>query len=171
MGILKRRRVAIVAMAAAALLLAGGTAAIAVVTSKSGTTVARTAITTENAASTYSGGAYVTIGSSGVFAGAGSHILATFSSEVACFGGNGWCSVRILVDGVEADPVSGLDFAFDSTDNGTETFSSWESHSMQRARTVAVTGFHPVVVQVAHVGVGVQSRFDDWTISTLAIAP
>lgn len=171
MGISKRRRVAIVAVAAAALLLAGGTAAVAVATSKNGTTVSRTAITTQDAAATYGGSTFVTIGSASVYGGAGSFIVANFSAEVACYNGVGWCSARILVDGVEADPVAGLDFAFDSTDNGTESFLSWESHAMQRTRTVAFTGVHAVVVQVAQVGAGVQARYDDWALSSWVIAP
>jgi hypothetical protein len=171
MGILKRRRVAIVAVAAVALLLGGGTAAVAVATSKTGTSVSRVSITTETDAVVYTGGTYQTVGSGSIFAGAGTIVLATFSAESACYAGVGWCSVRILIDGIESDPASGTDFAFDSTDLGHETFGSWESHSMQRTRAVAFTGTHAVVVQIVHVGAGVTSRLDDWTLTSWAIAP
>jgi len=47
-----------------------------------------------------------------------------------------WCEVRILVDGVEASPMASTfqtdTYAFDSTDRGTETSASWESHAMDR---------------------------------------
>ncbi|MAR91656.1 MAG: hypothetical protein CML06_12350 [Pseudomonadales bacterium] len=51
-----------------------------------------------------------------------------------------WCEVRILVDGVEASPQAssfGPDtYAFDSTDAGSESVSSWESHAMDRHHCV-----------------------------------
>jgi hypothetical protein len=51
-----------------------------------------------------------------------------------------WCELRILVDGVEAAPAASSfppdTFAFDSTDAGTETVSSWEAHAMDRHRCV-----------------------------------
>ena len=160
-----------VAVASIAAILTGAGVAIAATTVKSGTTVTRTAILTQNSATTHTGTTFVTLGSSAIFAGAGSTILVTFSAESACYNGSGWCSVRILVDGVEADPVAGTDFAFDSTDGGRETAASWESHSVQRARVVTTTATHSVVVQVAEVGTGVTARYDDWTLTSFAIAP
>ncbi len=58
----------------------------------------------------------------------------TFSAESACYGGAAasYCGVRILVNGVEAQPT-GTGFAFDSTSAGAETSQSWESHSMTRS--------------------------------------
>ncbi|MBL1275163.1 MAG: hypothetical protein COB30_003670 [Ectothiorhodospiraceae bacterium] len=51
-----------------------------------------------------------------------------------------WCEVRILVDGVEAAPAASSyppdTFAFDSTDSGSETSTSWEAHAMDRHRCV-----------------------------------
>jgi hypothetical protein len=40
-------------------------------------------------------------------------ILVRFSAESRCTAGaaGNWCSVRILLDGTEMDPASGLDFA------------------------------------------------------------
>jgi hypothetical protein len=76
-----------------------------------------------------------------------------FSAESACYGGDvgspEWCSVQILVDGVQAIPnncKNASDFAFDSTDNGNETNASWESHAMERWIRVA-EGTHRVLVQ------------------------
>ncbi len=171
MRVLRKRRIAVVALASLALLLGGAGVAIAATTLKSGSSVSHTTVRTQNAASSFTGTSFVTLGSSSVFAGAGSFILATFSAESACSGGSGWCSVRILIDGTEAEPVAGTDFAFDSTDANRETGASWESHSMQRTRTVSATGTHSVVVQVAQVGAGITARYDDWTLSALAIAP
>jgi hypothetical protein len=55
--------------------------------------------------------------------------IVRFFGESACFGGvgNQFCKVRILIDGVEANPVVGAEFAFDSTDNGAESQFSWEA--------------------------------------------
>jgi hypothetical protein len=99
-------------------------------------------------------------------------ILARFSAESACFGGVGWCSVRILVDGVEMDPVVGTDFAFDSTNGGADTATSWESHSMDRSRIVG-PGNHTVVVQRAVVEGSTTNTFrlDDWSLTIEQVQP
>ena len=79
-----------------------------------------------------------------------------FSAESACYGGDvgspEWCSVQILVDGVQAIPNNcrnAMDFALDSTDNGSESSASWESHAMERWIRVAKGGAHRVLVQGA----------------------
>jgi len=97
-------------------------------------------------------------------------ILARFSAESACFGGSGWCSVRILVDGVEMAPVVGSDFAFDSTNAGADGAASWESHSMDRSGVVG-PGNHTVVVQWAMVGTGISLRLDDWSLTIEQVQP
>ena len=171
MRMFKGRRLAVIAGAALALVFTGTSIAVAVATVHSGTTVAHTTVLTETSATTFSGTSFVNLATSSVFAGAGSFIVATFSAESACYNGSGWCSVRILIDGVEAEPVVGTDFAFDSTDGNRETAASWESHSMQRTRTVTTTATHSVVVQVAQVGAGVTARYDDWALTSMAIAP
>jgi hypothetical protein len=73
-------------------------------------------------------------------------VIATFGAESACYGGDknspDWCVTRILArDGVNEyifQPTSGngTDFAFDSTDSGTETSASWEAHQMTRGRVL-----------------------------------
>ncbi|MEJ3748155.1 hypothetical protein WEI85_33325 [Actinomycetes bacterium KLBMP 9797] len=98
--------------ALAALVFTGAGAAVAVATSKSGTTVTRTVVSTENAATTHAGATFTTVRTIGVFAQSSSFIVARWTAESACYGGTGYCSARILIDGVEAEPVAGNDFAF-----------------------------------------------------------
>jgi hypothetical protein len=71
-----------------------------------------------------------------------------FTAETACYGGgnsSNWCIAEILVDGVEASPGDGGDYALDSTDNGTESAASWEGHAMEREIVVGA-GKHVVTV-------------------------
>jgi hypothetical protein len=75
-----------------------------------------------------------------------------FSAETQCTTGSstvGWCIVRILVDGVEANPAEGTDFAFDSTYNGTAVTDAWQSNALERVSQVLGGGTHRVVVQWA----------------------
>jgi hypothetical protein len=100
-------------------------------------------------------------------AGESALILARFSAESACYGGGTaghWCSLRIRIDGVDMDPSSGMDFAFDSTNGGDEGPSAWESHSMDRSRVVG-PGTHVVVVQAATTNATVTLRLDDWSLT------
>jgi hypothetical protein len=94
-----------------------------------------------------------------------------FSAESACFGSSsGWCSVRILVDGLEAAPAAGADFAFDSNDGGSEGSTSWESHSVDRSAGPFGAGFHTVKVQWKTAGCSATCptfRLDDWSLTTL----
>ncbi|MDM4719617.1 hypothetical protein QTQ03_08475 [Micromonospora sp. WMMA1363] len=166
----KSRAVLTIVALAGALVITGAGTAVAVATLKSGTSVTRTVISTENAATQHQNAAFVSIRTIRIYAPRGSHVLARFTAESACYGGSGWCSARILVDGVEADPVTGTDFAFDSTNSNQETNASWESHSMERARTVTFTGNHTITLQLAQVGAGVRHRIDDWALSGWAIA-
>jgi hypothetical protein len=91
--------------------------------------------------------------------------LARFTAESVCSGAVGWCPVRILLNGVEMDPVVGTDFAFDSTDGGTANSSTWESHSVERSRLVPASAlpFNAVLqVQYAVTAAGITFRLDDW---------
>jgi hypothetical protein len=158
------RVIAVVAGAVVMLGLAGG-AALAAVVGHNGTTVTRVAILTQDTAAIFTSSAWTNVGSLSIYAGQSQLIDVTYTAESACSGSSGWCSVRVLVDGVEADPVVGTDFAF----NEAEGPASWESHSVERVRAVSFTGFHSVVVQTAQVG-GTTHRLDDWTLRALAIA-
>lgn len=156
-----------------ALVGIGAGTAYAVTTTKSGTAVARTVIHTQDTPATFTTAAFTTVGSTVVFANSGNHILVRFSAESHCSGiaGSGWCSVRILVDGVEADPAADADFAFDSTENGTKPSASWVSASMERARTVTFSGNHTITVQAAVVFNANTFRLDDWTLTGMVIVP
>jgi hypothetical protein len=102
-------------------------------------------------------------------AGLTERILVRFTAESACYGGTAWCSVRILIAGVEAAPVVGVDFAFDSTDAVDEGSSSWEGHALQRCRIVTIpsTGTYPVQIDwgVSSAGTGTTFRLDDWALT------
>jgi hypothetical protein len=104
-------------------------------------------------------------------------ILAHFSAESACYGTPaGYCSVRILINGAEGAPASNTDFAFDSNDGGTETYGSWESHSVQRYRWVynpslETTLWVPIVVQRYTTDNAIYLRLDDWTLSAVRSHP
>ena len=125
----------------------------------------RLMVMTQDAASTVSNTAFsnftadtITVPATGTF-----RAVVRFSAESACSAAS-WCSARITVDGVEANPKSGGDFAFDSP--GAET---WQSLSMDRTSDIisgtgaarAVT----IAVDVAVVGGG-SWRLDDWSVVT-----
>lgn len=96
-------------------------------------------------------------------------LLVTFSAESACSGGTGSCAVRVMIDGVEAAPGGGTDIAFDSSDGGAETASSWESHAIERFATGKAAGNHAIAVQYASTSSATTHRLDDWTLSILAL--
>lgn len=77
-------------------------------------------------------------------AGTNALVNVAFTAESRCneihSNSQNWCEVRIMVDGVEASPAASSfppdTYAFDSTDSGTETTASWESHAMDRHQCV-----------------------------------
>jgi hypothetical protein len=75
----------------------------------------------------------------------GALILARFSAESGCVGApaGSWCIAEIFVDGVEAAPGDGSDYAFD-TSTGASTY-QWGGHSMDRS-IVVKPGTHTVSV-------------------------
>jgi hypothetical protein len=89
--------------------------------------------------------------------------IVRFSGESECHAAS-WCTARINVDGVEANPKSSSDFAFDTEDGGL-----WESNSMDRTSdTIAGTGtVRNVVVEVEIAVIGGGNwRLDDWSVVT-----
>lgn len=88
-------------------------------------------------------------------------VLVRFSGESACSAAS-WCSAVVFVDGIEANPKSGTDFAFDSPGGST-----WISPSIDRTSDViAGTGsVRNVVVdlRLAVVGGG-NWGLDDWSV-------
>jgi hypothetical protein len=98
--------------------------------------------------------------------------LATFAAESACSGGTGYCRVRILVGGQEAEPAVGGDFAFDSTNGGQETSASWESHAMQRSFCIANDDApHDATtrVQYSTTDPATAFRLDDWHLTVQSV--
>jgi len=126
-------------------------------------------VVTETTAQTTSSTAYVNLpggaATIGVPSGEAAVILVRFSGESQCSGGaaGNWCSVRVLIDGVEANPAAGLDFAFDSV-SAAAAQDFWESNSMDRSRTVGA-GTHSVVVQWAVTNAATVFRLDDWSLT------
>jgi hypothetical protein len=96
-------------------------------------------------------------------AGATATLFISFSAESLCTGG-GYCPVRVVVDGNEAAPVVGNDFAFDSTDDG-----NWESHAIERVATGVAAGAHTVTVQYATTNAATTLRLDDWGLTAVAM--
>lgn len=90
-------------------------------------------------------------------------LLVRFSAESHCDGGvtGDYCSVRILVDGAEAHPVVGLNYAFD-TDTGDND--EWEGHALERVSGILKPGIHTVTVQWAVTAATTAFRVDDWTL-------
>jgi hypothetical protein len=89
-------------------------------------------------------------------------VLVTVSGESAC-DATSWCTMEILVDGVQTNPKSGSDFAFDSPGGN-----AWTSNSMQgTSDLITGTGVaRSVTIDVEWAVVGGGSwRMDDWTVS------
>lgn len=86
-------------------------------------------------------------------------INARFFAESQCTGGRAgnWCSVRILANGTEMFPQSGIDAAFDSVSTP-EDF--WESHAVERDITVG-PGTYIVHVQRVVTSSDTAFRLDD----------
>jgi len=98
-----------------------------------------------------------------VTAGARAFLDMRFAAESECYNGvaGNWCVVEIRVDGTQANPASGDDFAFDSSDGTLGDY--WESHAME-AWTKVGPGTHTVEVFVYRVGTA-SFRLDDWTLT------
>ena len=89
-------------------------------------------------------------------------IRVRFTGESGC-SATSWCSVRILVNNADANPVTGTDFAFDSGPGADQ----WEFHTMERIST-NVTSNNPITVQWTVVGSG-SFTLDDWSLSIEAL--
>jgi len=94
---------------------------------------------------------------------------ARFTAQSACYSleivvQGSWCSVRILVDSTEAQPATGHDFVFDTTNNGIETATDWEAHAIERFVTGVGPGAHTVTVQMAANKNAVTFDLDDWSL-------
>jgi hypothetical protein len=95
-------------------------------------------------------------------------IDASFQTSSQCIGGNpgNWCLVRILVDGNEMNPATGLGSIFDTvTASGAP--SNMAAHVLQRSLTVG-PGSHTVTVQATPSGDGTSMHIDDMELQVEA---
>ena len=137
-------------------------AAVAGVTTTSGGAIAAVAVArgtdaTDTTSSTFVGlpGGRLTMRGRGL-------LLIRFTAESACTSSSptgDYCSVKILVDGVQAKPNSGIDYAFDTDDGG-----SWEGNAMDRSIKVG-PGLHTIQVLYAVTNTSIDFRLDDWSLT------
>jgi hypothetical protein len=97
-------------------------------------------------------------------AGETARLYVMFSAESTCYGGTGFCSVRITVDGNELLPVEGATAYFDSTDAGDELINSPESHAIVRLTDNLSAGTHVVKVERRTTQAATSLRLDDWAL-------
>lgn len=92
-------------------------------------------------------------------------LLIRFSAESSCDGGawGDWCSLRVLVDGTEAHPRAGGNFAFDTDEGVATNYDIWEANSMDRSIVVG-SGAHTVSVQWSVTTNTTSFRLDDWSL-------
>ena len=95
-------------------------------------------------------------------------LLIEFSAESYCNGTapGDWCALQITVDGVEANPSEGTEFAFDSPATDDE---SWESNSVQRSTDILDPGTYTVRVRFAVTDPALLFYLDDWHLTVMRI--
>jgi hypothetical protein len=93
---------------------------------------------------------------------------ASFETSSSCSGGaaGNWCMVRILVDGVEMNPQTGIGSIFDSVPVDANQ-GSLAAHVLSRSLTVG-PGSHTVTVQATPWGDGTSMRVDDYELQLTA---
>jgi hypothetical protein len=90
-------------------------------------------------------------------------IVARFSGESLCAGlSSGFCSVRIIVDGVEMIPADASTYAFDGPGNGDDSLGG---NSVERTSSILLAGRHTVTVQGAALNGATQFGIDDWQLT------
>jgi hypothetical protein len=107
-------------------------------------------------------------------AGTTATVDARFTAQSACYTvevvvAEGSCSVRILVDGVEAQPAAGLDFVFDTAIDGIPSPTDWEAKAIERVLPGVGPGSHTVKVQMAARQDPVHVELDDWSLVVEAL--
>jgi hypothetical protein len=122
---------------------------------------ANTLFITEDAASSYASTSWTNVASQYFNHNVGQprYIRIRFTAESYCTGNSGWCSIRLLVNGTEAKPVVGTDFAFDSASTD-----GYESHSVERIFDGSFGSGNTITVQAATVGGASFFRLDDWVL-------
>jgi hypothetical protein len=99
-----------------------------------------------------------------------------FFAESQCSspGSGGWCSVRVLATNtttgasVELNPITGIDYAFDSDAIPGAADDMWEGHGMERSRRLfgGPRGtVYRIRVQYAVTNAAITFRLDDWHLA------
>jgi hypothetical protein len=139
-------------------------AAVTGVTATSGGAVAAVAVARGTDATDTTSGTYVALPGARLTMRGRGLLLIRFTAESECDSSGSptgdYCSVKILVDGVQAKPNSGFDYAFDTDDGG-----SWEGNAMDRSIKVGA-GLHTIQVFYGVTnGTVVDFRLDDWSLT------
>jgi hypothetical protein len=144
---------------------------------ETGSTIKKVKVVTETAANSINTGTVSSLDLPGATTsivvpdGTQALLLVRFTAESACFGRvTGWCSVRILVNSLEAHPVVGDSYAFDSVNH--DGSQDYEGHAVDRVTGPLDAGTYTVKVQRSihitddppFVGQSV-FRLDDWTLT------
>jgi hypothetical protein len=158
------------AMAIAALtclMLAGSISAFAVHQTHTGKAVAAVTVVTESEL-TFVGstsfqnlaGATATIT---VPAGQVQLVEAEFTADSTCQGAfaENFCTLQILADGAEMNPIAGGDFAFDGVGTADDFY---EGHAMRRSILLG-SGTHTIKIQAAVTLSGMSFFLDDWSFT------
>jgi hypothetical protein len=101
------------------------------------------------------------------------YLRARFTAESLCFGGPGFCRVRILygIPGAapkELEPANGNNYAFDSTDNGSKpAINSMQGHALERtSRESLPPGNYQVTVQYSvSTNAAINFTLDKWHLA------
>ncbi|MEZ5167631.1 MAG: S-layer homology domain-containing protein [Acidimicrobiales bacterium] len=91
-------------------------------------------------------------------------IEVVYSAESACYNGGsgGWCKITLKNNGA---PVGDGDFAFDSSDGGTEGSASYESHAMVRVTEELGAGTYVFTAESSLGNSNPTFRLDDMTLT------
>jgi hypothetical protein len=137
-------------------------AAVAGVTTTSGGAIAAVAVARGVDARDTTSGTFVALPGARLTMRGRGLLLIRFTAESNCSGGgvDDYCSVEVLVDGVQAKPNSGLDYAFQTNNGGT-----WEGNAMDRSIKVG-PGLHTIQLEYATTNGGsTDFRLDDWSLT------
>ena len=137
-------------------------AAVSGVTTTSGGAIASVAVARGVFATDTTSGTFVALPGARLTMRGKGLLLIRFTAESECSGGgvDDYCSVEVLVDGVQAKPNSGFDYAFQTNNGGT-----WEGNAMDRSIKVG-PGLHTIQVEYATTNAGnTDFRLDDWSLT------
>jgi hypothetical protein len=160
------RKLKVLGASLAATAILGGGAAIASTSALNVKAVKKVAVVRSSDATTTSSGLWTDVPGSSVSINVpGTHglVIARFTGESQCTSGASWCSVRVLVDGSEAYPNDGSDFAVDAPGG------SYRGVAMDRSTNILNGGVHTVKLQYLAYGGG-SFRLDDWHLTLEAVA-